>query len=349
MATAMEAANMDIQQSKCPYLPLEVWTRIISSITDCRYLPRVWLNCRRVSHSFKVATETAFVATHLPHTRIEFETGIAEVLWDVDGNEIWGGGGLVVKFGHLREDGERAVFVGDHAYEKNKSVQLSRGGTLYEKIISDWRDSLMELLEEPAYAINQPRHILFVRREVNDTELPELEVDFDNIEVSVLWKPMLSMLYGEAEYFKWAQKVQSQNEPEAQSCRAKAMGAQAQAGELSMDAFFKYAVRVVSEQAGDAQAEVRRQRLLRWHRKHGTLDDPDVALILEALEERPDLKNASSAMEWAEFDDEYEKGRSEKGKGNFYDGSGYTFLGKTETGPSVDHITDDEDDDEDDD
>ncbi|KAK8061753.1 hypothetical protein PG994_008119 [Apiospora phragmitis] len=67
---------MDAHQPKCPHLPLEVWTRIISKIIDCRYLPRVWLNCRRVSYALKVATETAFIAKHLPHTRIEFDTGI---------------------------------------------------------------------------------------------------------------------------------------------------------------------------------------------------------------------------------------------------------------------------------
>jgi len=90
---------MDSHQSKCPRLPPEVWTRIIGFVTDCHYLPRVWLNCRRVSHAFKVATETAFISKHLPHTRVEFDTRSREVLRDLDGN-IVGGEDIVVKFSH---------------------------------------------------------------------------------------------------------------------------------------------------------------------------------------------------------------------------------------------------------
>ncbi|KAK8122892.1 hypothetical protein PG984_011562 [Apiospora sp. TS-2023a] len=337
---------MDTHQHKCPYLPLEVWTRIIGFVTDCHYLPRVWLNCRRVSHAFKAATETAFISRHFPHTHIEFDVRRKEVLRDVDGNKV-GLDDIVVKFSHLSEDRERAVFVGERAYEEDKT-RLSSGRTMYDVLIGNWRRRLTKYMEDPTIPINWPCHMLYVRREVNDTVLPGLQIDFDKVEVSVLWKPMLSMLYGETKYLKWAQKVESQSIAENELAK------RFHAGEISLDEFIRSAA-TASERTDKVQHEVRRQRLLRWHEKNGSLENSDVAIILSNSLKRTYLEWAQDGVLDDEFDDEHKYGRYEKGQGNFYDGLGFKFLGNTETGPSTDEKeevreeVDEEEDGEDDD
>ena len=55
--------------------------------------------------------------------------------------------------------------------------------------------------------LDVPPYTLVFRRIANDTKLPVLQADYDNIEVSFLWKPALSMLFGEDEYQKWAEAV----------------------------------------------------------------------------------------------------------------------------------------------
>ncbi|KAK7985549.1 heterogeneous nuclear ribonucleoprotein r [Apiospora saccharicola] len=305
---------MDSHQSKCPHLPLEVWTRIIGFVTDCHYLPRVWLNCRRVSHAFKAATETAFIRKHLPHTHIEFDVRTKEVLRDVNENKV-GLDDIVVKFSHLSEDRERAVFVGERPYEEDKCVRLSSGGG-----------------------------------DVNDTVLPGLQIDFDKVEVSVLWKPMLSMLYGEAEYLKWARKVESQSPARiADNELAKLMAARVNACEISIDEFIQFAATSASKSIDKAQHEVRRQRLLRWHEKNGSLENSDVAIILSDSLKRPYLEWAQDGVLDDEFEDEHKYRRYEKGQGNFYDGLGFKFLGNTETGPSTDEKEEEDEDEEDED
>ncbi|KAK7914183.1 hypothetical protein PG985_011886 [Apiospora marii] len=325
MTGSMQTAETDdAHQHKCPHLPLEIWTRIVGFITDCHYLPRVWLNCRRVSHALKVATETAFIARHPPTPASSSIPGARS---------------------HLSEDGSRAVFVRENAadYEAYKSVRLSSGGTLYEKTIRDWRRICTGCMEDPTIHINWPRHILYVRREVNDTVLPGLQVDFDAIEVSVLWRPMLSMLYGEAEYLKWAQKVERQHNVTEHEF-ARQLAARVHTGEASVEEFVNFTVSTVSKNLDKANEEVRRQRLLRWHKKNGSLENSDVAVILaNSLRRRP-LEIAQDAVEDVEFEDEHKYGRYEKGAGNFYDGLGYKLLGNTEKGPDVDsNMGEDED------
>ncbi|KAH8678349.1 hypothetical protein BX600DRAFT_507301 [Xylariales sp. PMI_506] len=61
-----------------PHFPLEIWVHILGSVTDARYLPRLWLDGRRVSRAFRAATEQAFAHSYLPRMRICVE--LAELL-----------------------------------------------------------------------------------------------------------------------------------------------------------------------------------------------------------------------------------------------------------------------------
>lgn len=60
-----------------------------------------------------------------------------------------------------------------------------------------------------------PALCLVLYGDANDTELPGVEFNVKEVTVSVLWRPMLSMFYGEAEYQKWARKVCRQQAPPA--------------------------------------------------------------------------------------------------------------------------------------
>jgi hypothetical protein len=46
---------------------------------------------------------------------------------------------------------------------------------------------------------SQPPQVISLGGMVNDTDLPGLDADFDRLEISFLWKPMLTMLFAEEE------------------------------------------------------------------------------------------------------------------------------------------------------
>ncbi|KAI5867462.1 hypothetical protein GGS23DRAFT_178889 [Durotheca rogersii] len=51
--------------SRCPPLPLEIWTQIMRAVVHCEDLPELWPCLRLASHVLKAAVETAFADEHL--------------------------------------------------------------------------------------------------------------------------------------------------------------------------------------------------------------------------------------------------------------------------------------------
>ncbi|KAI1408226.1 hypothetical protein F5Y13DRAFT_172888 [Hypoxylon sp. FL1857] len=55
--------------SRCPPLPLEIWTQIMLPVVHSEDLPELWMGLRLLSHTLKAALETAFVDEHLTRLR----------------------------------------------------------------------------------------------------------------------------------------------------------------------------------------------------------------------------------------------------------------------------------------
>ena len=316
--------------SSLPELPLELWAQIIGSITDSRYLPRVWLNFRQVSRFFKDATEMAFVGKHLRHADLVFRESRSDV-HDLHANLVYPK--VVFRFDRLAQDDRgRAVFVRRQPAESLREVRVASDygpdDNLFDLSIRRWRNALEPYATAQqsgctpkAYA--RPPHVLSVRRVVNDTALPGLHVDYERHEVSVQWAQMLSLLFGEEEYVKWAKKVDFQHSTVRES-RQRMMD-MVVSGEMDYedyeDIWWDY-TRRRDKRVGDA---VRHARLERYG--HDCAEP----------KHRDDLRKGSAVAavrrdkQFEIFPDEWEHYGPEECQGNFYDGSGMKFQGNCET------------------
>jgi hypothetical protein len=201
-----------------PPLPLELWTRVIASITDRAELPGIWLTTRRVSHALKAATEAAFVQRHLRDLNIDYMLGFAYIDDGTEDDDDLSTGrkcSLAVncRFDRLIDDGERAVFR-DKAFQRpegneNNFFQQARRATS-----NAWREAISMYLGDGGVdrRFDLPPHVISFGREVLDTDLPGQKADFEAFEISFRWKEALSLFFGEMLYVRhisWLEVVGS--------------------------------------------------------------------------------------------------------------------------------------------
>ncbi|KAH8204154.1 hypothetical protein TruAng_001706 [Truncatella angustata] len=172
-----------------PPLPLEIWTKILSCDVDPRYLPRTWLNCRRVSRAFKAATEMAFVDVYLPRMTICVE--LSEMI-----ELVYGGLSVDRQFVTLKQsldDQDGAPSRISESTKRQWREQLSRTWTKehyrYVDLIQKGSPSIL--------------YHIWLEGYVEDPGFPDLSVDIEKRTLAFRWKPMLSNMFGEIEYRKW--------------------------------------------------------------------------------------------------------------------------------------------------
>jgi hypothetical protein len=168
-------------------LPLELWVLGLGSVTDACYLPRLWLNCRRVSRAFRAATEMAFADIYLPQMKVCVE--LAHL--------------LELTFDGLSHDGARACFrhqpaADDGVRPLRIPAELQR--RLDQELVRLWKrehDMYLRYLEECAPSLLYTTWLMSL---VEDPVFPDLEIDFSERRLSFVWKSMLSTMFGEIEY-----------------------------------------------------------------------------------------------------------------------------------------------------
>lgn len=357
--------------STCPQLPIELWIRIIGLITDSRYLPRAWLGFRRVSSCFKAATELAFSDRHLRNTEITFRDyslqlrpvpdGSASVRDAITYSGLRNGQPVhlkfVLKYVGLSEDRDRAIFRREAVAEDTGALKIAQHGcTLSELMDTRWQHISSQLRNTagqerprqpgtPPPSVSPPAaaYVITTRRIANDTALPGFQVhrrqqqgkDADphddmgtSDHVSFLWQPMFSQMFGEEEYLKWAKKVEYQHS--AMRKNLDAMSAMVRTGELPLDEFFKLMSDYTSKENRKVFDAVRRERLGR-QALQSSQSQGSGPLVIAAQENLDVIERARESVFWAEFADEWRFPGSEENEGNFYDGTGRLFQGKTET------------------
>ncbi|KAI1478198.1 hypothetical protein F4774DRAFT_168830 [Daldinia eschscholtzii] len=103
--------------SRCPPLPLEIWTQIMRTVVHSENLPELWMSLRLLSHTLKAALETAFLDEHLSRLHGWLYVGDPNPLVP---RRPWGGSGsnttkrvipLPLVLSRLSPDRRRAYFV----------------------------------------------------------------------------------------------------------------------------------------------------------------------------------------------------------------------------------------------
>lgn len=150
--------------------------------------------------------------------------------------------------------------------------------------------------------------------------MPGLEVDIDKLQISVLWKPMLSLMFGEIEFVKWADKVQTLHDKD--SSEATSLEQQKIAEKLQlMSCAFAYS------ECSDRVRNMRRRRIASKLRDKGvdasweTMRPDDTIYAWDTYEGSEDLQMDESWYWTLQY------GRQEVGWARFYDGMGLHFCG----------------------
>jgi hypothetical protein len=198
--------------SRLPRLPLEIWTAVISHLTrNPDDICSAWLSVRRVSRCFKAATEAAVSKQVLRSASISFpvhrtRTTRSENEWTRTKIKL---GTIDTYFDRVSEDGERVFF-------RDKAPLDRMSEDVLTHTVRSWRRRIRSYLDQPPFdsldladnraeagvpglQYNQPPYVIAMGGMVNDTELLGLEADIDRLEISFLWKPMLTMFFAEEE------------------------------------------------------------------------------------------------------------------------------------------------------
>jgi hypothetical protein len=206
-----------MSRPQLPELPLELWIAIVSHLTvtpdDLCWL---WLNLKRVSRTFSAVIETAVSNYVLRTAEIAFPFHRTKVIRSDHPPMVMRIqlGTIVTRFDRLSEDGERAFF-------RDKDALGRLGPELLAHSVSSWRNRVEMYLADASadlncedmpgpgahvmlqqFQFNQPPHVITMGDMVNDTELLDLQVDFDRLELSFNWKHMVSNFLGEEERVK---------------------------------------------------------------------------------------------------------------------------------------------------
>lgn len=180
---------MEIHNQPLPTLPIEVWVRILGSITEYRYLPRTWLNSRCVSLAFKAATEMAFIDVYLPQMRICVE--LAEI--------------MELGYDGLSRDREFINFREFPAHQTNNYSRIPAGlrRRLEQQTERAWQKEHESYEQSVLSCAPRLLYHVWIVGYVEDPVFPDLQVDTAARKLSFRWKPMLSTMFGEVEYRKW--------------------------------------------------------------------------------------------------------------------------------------------------
>ncbi|KAL2752318.1 hypothetical protein ACRALDRAFT_1065480 [Sodiomyces alcalophilus JCM 7366] len=318
-----------------PPLPPEIWCQIIASITDSRYLPRIWLNLRLTSRFLKSVTERVFADLHLRRSRLEFLA--FDPVTDAHGDPR--PLDFILEFDRLSDDGSRAIYADKELHANHGPERLcptdalaypDRVDTVHQALVCQWRRRVEDYTAPPPHNRREvPPHVLVVRRVANDTELPDLRVDYDAFEVSFLWRPALTALFAEEEYGKWAaMAVSSSDSGSAASSSPSAVSSAAwrdlrrslENGRINR----RTLSHLVKSRLGDRRrvdAKVRQLRIRRYFRKIGQQMHPGVFLTPEYLRKTREVRSLRRDLRREVVPDEWLMGDEEEvGRGTFYDG-----------------------------
>jgi hypothetical protein len=232
--------------------------------------------------------EIGYVSNHLQSLNTDFDQGeiyseeIGKVVLDTE-----------FKFHALSDDKITAIFEGDIGEDYRDEVR----GRLKERIA--------ETTNAYAYAITGPYHQVQVHRDLNDTPLPGLTFDAENIHLSLNWRELYTRFYGEElAYHNGLKNWHTDNEALKDELVGKA--GTGQAG--MMEALMK-AVHAFANGSDEIRKVTRRARIQRQFKEIG--DDWDFESTGDPDEEKQVLNRLAEARQLTSMEDDSDFDRDE--------------------------------------
>ncbi|KAJ8082634.1 hypothetical protein PM082_008489 [Marasmius tenuissimus] len=232
---------------------IDVFSCILMFIgTKDRDMLWLWTTCREVSRDFKEAVEQVFILRHLKKTWLKVDGG-----WNY--SEKHGKVSLATEFSfsHLDpNDPTRAIFRDVECHDDFKPM-------LKRHLKSQF---------EYGNPVHCPKIVIQIRRQANDTLIPGLEFNFDDLEMKLDWKGMYSEWFKEEkEHTRYlANMVHDDGELAAKAIE---MREKVERGEMDMMESVEWAIKAFLNGHTDASQKIRAERIARNVRNDGGIDD----------------------------------------------------------------------------
>ncbi|KAK7049833.1 hypothetical protein VNI00_005263 [Paramarasmius palmivorus] len=236
----------------------------------------LWTTCREVSRDFKDAVERVFITKHLKKTFLKIDGG-----WDYSSK--FGKLSLSTTFVFSRldpNDRSRAVFVDEDCHEDIKPIMKKRLTSLFEY----------------GNPVHRPKIAIQIRHSVNDTFIPDLEFNWDQLEIKLNWMGMYS------EWFREEKEHTKNLEDFVENTKAQAieMREKVNRGEMNLLQSLEWGFKLFTDNMQNSKKNLRAERIKRNVRKDDGVDnwdDPDNAGYNR-------LKDLAFAVGMEEFSDE---------------------------------------------
>jgi hypothetical protein len=258
------AAMAENRQAACPYLPPEIWNRIFFYNTDHVSL---WSVGRKVCSTWRSEIPKCFAKKYLENKDMvqvyflskcslemifdRYEEGAKHRCVFKETPRITGRIGKLITecFRSIIQEHQRMMFDG-----MRKGIELYRGSKEKE---SRGRFDL------PPYQIQ-------IKMKANDTELPQLEFDFERREISFEWEGMFDRFYREA-------AGQEKREPSAMAEAVAWLDGESRnvSNSLKLSDEKKAARKSIAK-------EIRRDRIKKWHLENHDFQFEDPLFDVEA-------------------------------------------------------------------
>jgi hypothetical protein len=255
----------ETRQTACPYLPPEIWARIFFFNTD--HVP-LWSVSRKVCSTWRAEIAKVFAKKYLENEDMvqvyflsnsslkmvfdRYEEGARHRCVFNENPRIKGEAGELLITGCFRSIYEE--------YQRNSSDEMRKGIELYRGSKEKESRGRFDL---PPYQIR-------IKMKANDTELPQLEFDFERREISFEWEGMFDRFYREA-------AGQEKREPSAMAEAVAWLDGESRnvSNSLKLSDEKKAARKSIAK-------EIRRDRIKKWHLENHDFQFEDRLFDVEA-------------------------------------------------------------------
>jgi hypothetical protein len=178
----------------------------------------------------------------------------------------------------LSEDKQTAVFKTDDDFDEN----------LLDKIKGRLEGSALD-------DINVPKHLVQVHRDLNDTPIPGLSIDYEKLELSCDWKGLFTRFYGEDLLYYQYQAVWAKEKEEW----VVDLGEKARRGELDMAQMIQKTMHAFADAVEDSRYKARTVRQRHQYRERG-----EEFRILEESAQKALMKRIAKVRQLASLEDD---------------------------------------------
>jgi hypothetical protein len=208
-ASRLPCTSSELTVSKCPQLPAELWGSIFSHLD--KYT--IWMVCRNVSKLLRGEAEGEFARVRLPKLYFKWSFSLGNVLYQGEEYESYFGSIKIIQLASYSKDEERAFFdvrakftLQDDDYWQNAEGKQPR-------MVMPWTSELEDNIQQQlTYSdiygpyMNSPSFV-YIGADINEIEVPGINIDWEKHQVSFLWKQFLTKFYLEESYVRSGRKA----------------------------------------------------------------------------------------------------------------------------------------------